>query len=63
MRIHREAWKQIFLRQLKNGATIDMAARLANVGMDRIIQAKNLDAEFASDIITVSQSKKKQMRG
>lgn len=63
MLVHREAWKKIFLRHLKNGATIGVAATLANVGLDRIIQAKNLDTEFASDIIAVSQSKKKQMRG
>jgi len=63
MTIHREAWKQIFLRHLKNGATIDMAAGLANVGLDRIIQAKNRDPEFASNMESVAKSKKKQMRG
>ena len=63
MPVHHQAWKVIFLRHLKNGATTDMAAKLANVGLDRIIQAKNLDPEFASKMETVSQSKKKQMRG
>lgn len=63
MPVYREAWKQIFLRHLKNGATIDMAAGLTKVGLDRVIQARRMDSEFASNVETVSQSKKKQMRG
>lgn len=58
----KEAWKEIFLRHLGNGAATTVAAQLANVGMDRVIQAKNRDRDFAAKIESVSAAKKKQVK-
>lgn len=57
---YKEAWKEIFLRHLKNGAALSVAARLTNVGMDRVLQERNRDPDFCASIDT--QEKKKQVR-
>jgi hypothetical protein len=57
-----EAWKTIILRHVSKGAELSVAARLANVGMDRVIQARNRDTVFAQDLATAQEGKFKRVR-
>lgn len=56
----REAWKDKVLSHIRNGASLVIAAKLTNVGLDRVIYAKNHDSEFAENLQAAEDSKKKQ---
>lgn len=46
-----EAWRKSFLRHLsKPGVSLESAARMTNVGLDRIYQTRTRDPEFAQQI-------------
>ena len=46
-----EAWRKSFLRHLaKPGVSLESAARMTNVGMDKVYTTRNRDPEFAQQI-------------
>ena len=44
------AWHKPLLRNLAQGYTLDVAAHLCNIGMDKIIYERKVDREFNSQI-------------
>ena len=58
----KEAWKEIYLRHINNGAVEVIAAQLTNVGMDKVFQARTYDPQFHADIIKGLENQKKQVR-
>jgi hypothetical protein len=41
-----QAWPQNFLRNMRQGHPIEVAARLCGIGMDKIIYERKIDSEF-----------------
>lgn len=50
-----EAWRRSFLRHLAKGISIENAARMTNVGMDKVLTTKRRDPEFAKEIQELRQ--------
>lgn len=44
-------WHETFLRHVRNGKTMREASFLSKVGMERIIQEKNIHPDFADKLI------------
>ena len=43
-------WRKKVLSHIAKGRTLTQAAQLSQVGMDKIIQHKNRDEEFAAEL-------------
>lgn len=42
-------WRFVFLRHLSLGHPVAVAARLTNVGMDKLLSERQLDEDFARE--------------
>lgn len=43
-------WQKQVLRHVRSGKTVNQAARLANVGLDKVNQGKARDEDFAAEL-------------
>ena len=57
-----DAWKKNVLRLMRNGNSLQQAASIAQVGMDKIITEKKRDPKFQKDIADIHKNRKRQLQ-